>query len=109
MGRHVVGALTGVPMGEILGSDGRQRAFEIQRDIGVGVLVDRERGRRVLNKNMHQAGADLANLGQSGQDFVSHQVEAAGQGRKLDESLDPGHFQSVGVRLYAAGLGWRNT
>jgi len=93
MGRHVIGALAGVPMGEILGGDGRQRAFEVQGDIRVGVFVDRERGRRVLNKNVHQARANLANLGQGGQDFVSHQMEAAGQGRELDESLDPGHFR----------------
>ncbi len=93
MGRHIVGALAGVPMGEILGGDGRQRAFEIQGDIRVGVLVDRERGRRVLDENVHQAGSDLAKLWQSGQDLVGHQMEAGGQGREFDDTLNPGHFR----------------
>ncbi len=54
MRRHVVRAFARVPIREILRRDRRERRLQVDRHIGVRVLVDRERRRRVLNENLQQ-------------------------------------------------------
>ena len=52
MGRHVVGPLGGVPVqAAVLGDDAAEEVVEIVEDVGVGVLLDRERRRRVTDED----------------------------------------------------------
>jgi hypothetical protein len=91
VGRHIVGSLTGVSVWEILRGQPGQDTVEIERDIGVGILVDRQRGGGVLEKDVEQADPDVDEFREGIEDPVGDEVEPGGKGGQLDLSLRPGH------------------
>lgn len=93
VGRHVVGPFDRVLVRELFRHDGRQAGLEVHGHVGVGVLVDRQRGRRVLQEDVQQADLVLGQLGQSLHDLACHEMEPSRVGRKLERALDPGHGQ----------------
>jgi len=59
MRRHVIGTLGGVAVpGCVFGNDARKELIEITYHVGVGVFLDDQRSRGVLNKHRQQPRAD---------------------------------------------------
>lgn len=52
MGRHIIGAFARMRVGKFLRCNGIERRFEVSRDIGISILIDRKRCRRVLKKDI---------------------------------------------------------
>lgn len=75
---HIVWPLQGVL---IVGSAFRnhlmEMAFQISANIRVGILIDRQGGRGMLEKEMEHPDLDLTDLGQCGEDFLGDQVKAS--------------------------------
>jgi hypothetical protein len=92
VGRHVVGALDGVPIvGLVFGHHLVEVALQVPPDSGGRVFVDRERGRGVLEEDVQQPDADLRQFGKRADHRVGHEVKAAGLGIEREGMLDPIH------------------
>lgn len=89
--RHVVGPFQSVLVGKVLGGDGGEDPFEVVPDIAVGVFVDREGSRCVLQKDVQQSDPDGAQFRQPSNHVLSDQMKAPGQGGKDKRSLVPRH------------------
>src|SRR5690606_1375388 len=75
---QVVAAFISVPVIRfVFGHRVVEITLEIGPHGGIGVFVDRERRRSVLDEQVQQAHLEAPQLGQPGQDFVCHQMEAA--------------------------------
>lgn len=68
-----------------------KEGLHVCSDIRIGIFVDRERGRGVLDEYVQQACADLLQFGQLGRDLAGHDMEAAGLGGEEDFFLEEGH------------------
>ena len=62
--RELVGPFDRVAVVEVFRRDGVERRFEIGGHIRIGVFIDRNRSRSVLNVDMQQSHAHLRELGQ---------------------------------------------
>jgi len=91
MGGHVVGAFASVAMREIFGSDRGERGLEIERHIRVGVFVDRQRGRGMLQEQMQQADTQVGEFGQGVDDLAGDEMKTAWAGSELECALVPRH------------------
>ncbi len=90
MCRHVVAALERVPpVGGVLADRVVEPALEVGADLGAGVLVQRQRGRRVEDLEVEEADVDLAQLGERLGDLAGDEVEAAWPGVEADLTLRP--------------------
>lgn len=89
---HVVRSFAGVDVGELFRGNGVERGFEIDADIGVGVLIDRQGGGRVLDEDVQQADLELRQLWDGAQNVMRDQVKAAGKLGQGDASLMPSHM-----------------
>lgn len=69
MSGHVVRAFDGMRVGERFRREPVNRRFEVGQNVGVGVFVDRQRRRRVLQKEMQQPCLDVCNFGHCVEDF----------------------------------------
>lgn len=94
MGRHVVRSFERMDVRERFRDGMVHGRFKVDADIGICVLVERQRGRRVLDEDVEQADADLSKLRDRVQDVSGNEVEAAPGGRKRDSGLVP-HVRSL--------------
>ena len=63
MRRHVIGALGGVTVpGCVFGNDARKELIEIADHVGVGIFLNDQRRRSVLNKHRKEAGVNALAL-----------------------------------------------
>jgi len=87
---HVVRAFQGVfVIGRVLGNGLIEVSFHISAHVGVGVLIDGQRRRSVLDEEVKQAGFDLAYLRQMVERFARDQVKPARPGFKRKFFLNP--------------------
>ena len=73
---HVVGAFAGMTIGKILWSDHVERRFQVQRDIRVGILVDRQRRRSVLDEDIQQTSLEFCQFWNGGDHLRRDQVKS---------------------------------
>lgn len=89
--RHVIRALRAVSIhgpGAVLGRETVQRVAHVGAHILVPVLVQRQGAACVLEEQVQQADAELADLGQRVEDGVGDEVAAA-RLRRQGEALRP--------------------
>src|SRR5580698_1810349 len=99
VGRHVVRAFNRVLVRKILGRQMIERGFQVAQHVRVGVLIDRERGGRLLDEDVQQADADWFHLGQRRRHFVGDDVQSAATGLERQVALLPAH--AVGSAIWA--------
>ena len=91
MGRHVVFSFDRVAIGKILGGQGAERAAQVLRHVRVGIFIQCQRCRGVLNEDVEQSHLDPGDLGERPQDMIGDWVDAGPRGRKLNLALNPRH------------------
>ena len=69
VGRHVVGTLARMPVGKTLGRQMVEHPIQIDQHVRVGVFVDRQRGRRVLDEDVEQPDLDVGQFRQGFEDY----------------------------------------
>ena len=89
MGGHIVRALTGVDKRRVFWAELVGGCFEVHSHIRVGVFVDRQTGRGMLDEDVQDSDANLLDLGKLGQDGSRDQVKPSAFGRKGDRFLVP--------------------
>ena len=52
-------------------------AFQVGRHVGIGVFVDRQRSRRMLDEHMQQANFDRSQFRQCFKDAIGDELKAA--------------------------------
>lgn len=91
VGRHVVGPLQRVDVGQRFGDGMVHCRFKVDPDIGIRVLVDGQRGAGVLHEAVQQADLDVLQFGDCGDHLVSNQVKTARLARQPKLVLVPAH------------------
>jgi len=98
---HVVGAFDGVDEGLVFGDHAIEAGFKIRANIGIGVFVDGQACRGVLDKDVQQSDADAFDLRNGMQHGGGDQVEAARHRLEPQGVLMPehgeGHIRSKGL------------
>ena len=74
---HIIWPFTRVNERRIFGAQLVGSRFQIDSDIRVGVLVNRQTGRSVLDENIQQPNIKLPNLGNCIHDLSGHQMESS--------------------------------
>ena len=88
--RHVVGALERVrPERRVLGHRVVEPRLEVAPHVGRGVLVERQRRRRVLEQQVREPDPQLAQLRQRVEHLARDEMEAAPARLERDLALDP--------------------
>lgn len=70
MGRHIVRALTSVNKRRVLWAELVGGGFQVHLHVRVGVLVDRQASRGMLDENVEDSDANPPNLGELGQNVL---------------------------------------
>ena len=91
VGRHVVGAFARMPIGKRFRSDRLQGVFQIVGDVGIGVFVNRQRCRGMLQEQVEQSHADFPQFRQGRQDLLGDEMKPTRLGGELNRSLQPRH------------------
>lgn len=89
MGRHVVWPLAGVDKWGTFGAQLVGRSFHIHTDVRIGVLVDRETGRGMLDEDLEHSEFDLLEVFDRIDDLACNQVKPTTAGAKFDGRLGP--------------------
>ena len=114
MGRHVVRALDRVrPVARVLGHGRVEVRLEVVAHVRRGVLVQRQRRRRVADEDVQQPDPQPLELGQRLEHVARDQVEAARPRPQGDLPLDPhaglryssdAHVHALAAERHALGL-----
>ena len=91
MARHIVGTLQGVNIGKAFGNDLVDRHLQVDGNVRISVLVNRQRGGSVLNEDMEQANLGFPQVWQRVNDLRCDEVETTPPGSQPQVSLEPGH------------------
>lgn len=87
---HVVRAFKGVlVIGRVFGDGVIEVALHIAAHVGIGVFIDSQRSRGVLNKEVKNAGFDLARFWQMFEYFARNQMKPARPGLERKFFLNP--------------------
>lgn len=90
--RHIVRPLEGVlVVGGTFRNHLLEMAFQVSAYVGIGVLIDRQGGRGMLQEEMEEPDLDLTDLGQRREDLLRDQVKASRTSGQGTLSLDPIH------------------
>jgi len=90
VGRHVVRSLRRVAVRKRFRRDSAQRHFQVAGHIRVGILVDDQRRRSVLQEGVQQSHTQCAErFRDAAHQFLGDQMEAPAAGRELDHGLMP--------------------
>jgi hypothetical protein len=96
MARHVVRPFHRVSVRKIFRRNRIKRSIEINQYVGIGVLVDRQRCRRVLQEDLKQADANFRNFGHRLKHQPRNRMDAARKRRQDNFTLEPsGHIVTV--------------
>lgn len=76
-------------IGSILRYDMVKMSLQITSHIGIGILVDRQRCRGMLNEELEQTDFELTYLRQMIENLTGDKMKAAAAGRQAELSLDP--------------------
>lgn len=103
MGGHIVRAFQAVDiMGGAVRDQLAQMGFQIAAHAGVGVFVEGEGGRGVLDEEMGQADPEPPDFRGLGQQFLGDEVESTGPGFQDDGFLQPhNRFDTGCLRFHA--------
>lgn len=88
---HVVGPFTGVDIRKVFGSNVVERRFQVARDIGVGILVDRQRCGSVLDVDVQQSNLNRRQFRHRIQDVRRDQMKTATERWERQSMLKPAH------------------
>ena len=77
MGWHIIGTLAGVDIRSRFRGDPVQRRLHINLNIRISILVDRQRCRCVLQKDVQQAHGNALQFSSCVEDLMSYEVQAA--------------------------------
>jgi hypothetical protein len=78
-------------IGKVFGRNLIERSFQIERHVGIGIFVDRQRSRSVLNKEVQQADLEFSQFGQRLDDLPGNQVKTPRFGGQLNRPLESIH------------------
>lgn len=93
MGGHVIGAFDGMDVGERFGDGMVHSSLEIGPHIGIGIFINGERCRGVLNEDVQQADFHARYLGDRLDDSPGNEVESSGKRGEFQSRLMP-HCQT---------------
>jgi len=91
MGRHVIGAFERVNIRKIFRCDRVDGRFQIDADVGVGILVNGQRGRGVLNEDVREPNSKTSQLGTGIDDATRDQVKSTWKWTDGNLLLHPRH------------------
>ncbi|MEY3282419.1 MAG: hypothetical protein RIR86_432 [Acidobacteriota bacterium] len=90
MGRHIIWALEGMfKIGRILRDGVVKIALEIPPHVRIGILIDRQRSRGMLNEEMKQTNLELPDLGKMINNLAGDKMETAVTRRETKLFLNP--------------------
>ena len=90
MSWHIVGAFKGMNIiRRVFWYHFVEMAFKILSHRGIGVFVDGEGGRGMVNKNMGEAHANFFEFRDLGFDLRSDEMKSSGKGSELKRTLIP--------------------
>ena len=81
--------------GKVLRRERIEDALQVVRHVGIGVFVDRQRRRRVLDEDVQQADADRAQLRQRRADRIGDQMKPTPLRRQTECALEPRHLNET--------------
>lgn len=91
MSRHIVSSFERMSVRKGFRRDLVQGHVQIARNVGIGVFIDTDRRRRVLQKKVHHTGPDFPQLRNRLEDLPGDRVNPGGVGRKRQLFLCPVH------------------
>lgn len=89
MGWHVVRSFARMHKRQRLGYDMIDRCLQVPAHIGIGAFVDRQRRRRMLDKEMQKADANIVQLRNAIDDPIGNQMKTASHWRDCQLCLVP--------------------